>query len=137
MVTPGPYPGPQAAATSTLPPIVLTIPTPTDHTGVVTGQLVDDTGKPNLGLIYASRAIYPNQSATAQPIFSFSNQDPMALQDPDTGNFAIGQVDPGAYGLMLWTPGGQTIVTDSKTGSLMVFQVSAGKTTALGVITIH
>jgi len=132
------YPGPQSAATSTLPPAPFTVPTPTDQTGVVTGQLVDETGKPYLGSIQASKAIYPIQkTATVEPIFAFSNQDPMATQDPATGKFAIGQLAPGPFGLTLWSPAGQILITDPKTGAPVMFTITAGKTVDLGVITIH
>ncbi len=135
VVTPAPYPGPLPSPTSPPQPFVFTVPTPTSQTGVVKGQTLDTTGKPYIGAIYVGRAIYSTQ-ATAEPIISFSDQDPMATQDPATGNFAIGQVAPGKYALVLWTPVAKTVVTDPKTGANLIFEVTAGQTTDLGVVTI-
>jgi hypothetical protein len=131
------YPGPDSLATAIAPTsVVLTIPEPSDVAGVVTGQLVDTAGKPYVGTLYLGKAIYSNQPEMG-PVISFSEQDPRAILDPATGTFVQGDVVPGEYGLVLWTPVGSNVITDPTTGEHFLFEVVAGQVTDLGSITVE
>ena len=131
------YPGP------VITPLLVTteegpfvIPTPTDDTGVVTGQLLNkEDQKPLVNALYLADIIPAEQEGFA-PIISLSeNSSSLAKQDID-GRFYFEGITPGSYALALWGPLSSIIITESDSETYLVFEVQAGKTVDLGIIYI-
>ncbi len=114
--------------------IIYVVPTPGADTGVVIGTILDISTKKPLGghTIYLGTIIY----MTPAPAHSYVLQEtssPHTYADQD-GHFALGNVQPGNYIVMVWTPIGTTVIIDPKTGIELNVVVEAGKTVDLGNI---
>lgn len=136
------YPGPEgtAAETSQLPTMVpvLDVPSPASGLGVVTGFLLvgGEGGQPYFGnAVYLGHALPPSDPAFPPMISLSETEDPLAVMD-QTGRFLFVDVEPGIYGLMLWSPVGSAPMQDPVTGTYMLIEVKAGETVDLGVIPI-
>ncbi len=136
------YPGPEgtAAETSQLPTMVpvLDVPSPASGLGVVTGFLLvgGEGGQPYFGnAVYLGHALAPSDPAFPPMISLSETEDPLAVMD-QTGRFLFVDVEPGTYGLMLWSPVGSAPMQDPVTGTYMLIEVKAGETVDLGVIPI-
>lgn len=140
-----PYPGPGVPAQSSgtpypMPPtetlpvenIILMIPTPGAGTGVVIGQLLNNKTKEPLKFqsIYLAVKIY----LTPGPSYSIGVQEkssPHTMSDKE-GRFAIGNVPPGSYLVMVWTPWQASVVIDPNTNTDLEITVRAGQTVDIG-----
>ena len=109
-------------------------PKPSEGKGVVIGQVIDeDTGEP---LVLNSMYLGEMIPMTPGPDYSIGvheRSSPRAFTG-DEGRFAIGDIPPGTYVLLVWTPFRATIVQDPETGSDMLVKVLAGQTVELGII---
>jgi hypothetical protein len=111
-----------------------TIPAPDDESGVVIGQLIDiDTNE-----LLAGQSVYLGQKIfhTPGPDYSIGVQE---MSSPHTianseGRFALGDVEPGEYVILVWTPFNAYIITDPITNIEVQVRVNAGETLDLGVL---
>lgn len=130
--TPRTYPAPDNV--TVIPATPFTIPEPGSDTGVVTGIMVDaETGEP-LG----SQSVYLGYKVflTPGPGYTYALQEmssPHTLSTPD-GEFAIGDVPPGQYILMIFTPFGVSVVMQPNTDREMDIVVEAGQVVDLGAL---
>ena len=128
-----PYPAPtDDPAKSTWTPF--SPPVPSNGNGVVIGQVIDeDTGEP---LVLNSMYLGEMIPMTPGPDYSIGvheRSSPRAYTDNE-GRFGIGDVPPGTYVLLVWTPFQATVVVNPETGSDLLVKVSAGQTVELGII---
>lgn len=129
--TPRSYPAP-GGATATVAPFV--VPTPGSDTAVVTGVLVNvEDGTPlEFASIYLGKKIY----LTPAPGYTYGLQEassPHSLTNPD-GQFAIGDVPPGQYILMIFTPFGASVVMEPNTDRELDVTVTAGQLLDIGTM---
>jgi len=133
-ITPtSPYPGPQAEPSKPVyPSTPLVIPPAGENTGVVTGRLVDEqTGGP---LAYQSVYLADKIPLTPGPGYTLGIQErssPHALTN-EKGQFAIGDIPPGTYVMMVWTPFNASVVIDQATGKELEVSIVAGQILDLG-----
>jgi nitrous oxide reductase accessory protein NosL len=131
--TPRTYPEPQNnVAISTATPIV--VPTAGKDTGVVTGVLINtETGEPMAyQSVYLGMRIY----LTPGPGYTYALQEassPHAITAED-GEFAIGDVPPGDYILMIFTPFGASVVMQPNTDRELDVKVAAGQVLDVGTL---
>jgi hypothetical protein len=131
--TPRTYPEPQNnVAISTATPIV--VPTAGKDTGVVTGILINtETGEPMaFQSVYLGIRVY----LTPGPGYTYALQEassPHALTAED-GEFAIGDVPPGDYILMIFTPFGASVVMQPNTDRELDVKVAAGQVVDVGTL---
>jgi len=114
------------------------VPTPCAGFGAVVGQLLTPGpgGEPYLATLYLGRAVPPSQP-DYPPVIAFSEDThPQAVQDADTGVFVFTDVLPGTYALVIWTPVANTVVQDPETEATLLFEVTAGEISDLGVVPI-
>jgi hypothetical protein len=111
-----------------------TIPTPGDETGVVIGRLVNiDTNE-----YLSGQSVYLGQKIfhTPGPSYTLGVQEmssPHTISDPE-GRFAIGDIEPGVYVVMIWTPFTSYIVTDENTNMELEVTVNPSETLDLGIL---
>lgn len=106
------------------------VPMPGADMSVVTGQIVDQlTGKAPLeGVVYLGKL---TSMDTGAPIVSLhKNEDPRAIPNPD-GFFAITDVPPGEYGVILLTPD-ISFLLDKDNGDSLLIEIKAGETLDVG-----
>lgn len=109
-------------------------PTPVEGKGVVIGQVVDEnSGEPLVKKSMFLGEIIPLEPGPNYSIGVHERSSPRAFSNNE-GRFAIGDVPPGTYALLVWTPFEATIVQDPETGSDLLVEVSAGQTVELGII---
>jgi len=114
--------------------VVYAVPSPDQNTGVVIGKIFDEATKKPLGgyTIYLASIIW----MTPEPAYSYGvqeNSSPHTLAD-EQGRFAIGNVPPGNYIVMVWTPFSASVIMDPRTGKELDVRVEAGKILDLGDI---
>lgn len=132
--TPRTYPAPEGV--TIIPPTPFTVPTPGSDTGVVTGILTDaETGEP-LGFqtVYLGFKIY----LTPGPGYTYGLQE---MSSPHTlttleGEFAIGDVPPGEYIIMIFTPFGTSVVMQPNTDRELEIVVEAGELVDIGTMEV-
>jgi len=128
------YPGPSQdnapVSTSTL----VVVPTADKDTGVVTGQIsFTGTDKPaSLQTVYLGykMLLTPGPDYT---IGMTQQGSPHSVTDRQ-GSFAIGDVPPGNYLILIWSPMGASPVIDSNTGKEMEIVVKAGEVLDIGQV---
>lgn len=130
--TPRTYPSPEGGTIITATPF--TVPTPGSDTGVVTGKLVNvENGEPMaFQTIYLGHKIY----LTPGPGYTYGlqeNSSPHTNTTPD-GEFAIGEVPPGEYILMIFTPFGASVVMQPNSDRELDVVIVAGKVVDLGTM---
>lgn len=112
-------------------PTIYTVPAAGQDTGVVTGQLFDQA----TNLPMAKVTVYLGTILELYPEgYSYTIQErssPHTYSDFE-GKFAIGNVPPGEYVLMVWTPFGATVVIDPETEKELKILIEAGQTINLG-----
>lgn len=136
------YPGPDNTSAGTAPALdlvpVLDVPSPASGLGVVTGFLLvgGEGGQPYFGnAVYLGHALAPSDPAFPPMISLSESEDPLAVMD-QTGRFLFVDVEPGTYGLVLWSPVGSAPMQDPATGAYMIIEVKADQVIDLGVIPI-
>lgn len=133
------YPAPDTTPYVLTYPDHLDTPQPSKNTGVVLGRLITDNGitSPYLApAIYLGRAI-PADKPEFPPLISLDIEiDPLAVQDKN-GNFIFTSVQPGQYGLLLWSPYSQTLIVDpDNEGFPLLIEVQQGSIVELGTIIV-
>jgi hypothetical protein len=128
------YPAPEVEAVSREPEVTFSIPTPGTDTGAVMGVLVNkETGDPlAFKTIYLGTIIY----LTPGPAYTIGMKEkasPHTKSDAE-GRFALEDVPPGSYVVLVWTPFDAAAVIDEKTEKELEVIVNAGETTDLGTI---
>lgn len=117
----------------------ITVPTPNNATGIVIGQLVieGENDKPYLApTLFLGSALNPS-NPEYPPLISLNIEgDPKAIQDK-TGRFVFTEVQQGKYGLIIWSPYTQTVITDPKNQeNPLVINVVQGEIVDLGKISV-
>ena len=129
--------GPEAAYTPEYHVTNLVVPTPSSGKGVVTGRLLigGEEGHPYLATLYLASTIPPS-TPDYPPMISYSEEnDPIAVQDVNTGRFLFSDVAPGQYAIIIWSPLGGFPLVD-KEGASVIFTVSADEVKDLGILPI-
>lgn len=128
-----PYPEPvENQAQATLPPF--SPPIPSEGKGIVIGQVIDEnSGEPLVYYTVVLGELIPLEPGPAYTIGVHERSSPRAFSDGE-GRFGIGDVPPGTYALLIWTPFEATIVQDPETDSDMLVEVAAGQSLDLGTI---
>jgi hypothetical protein len=119
----------------------LEIPAPGQNTGVVTGRLLSINEEPYLApALYLGKFINPSEpNADLPQVMSVTTAtDPLAIQALD-GTFLFTDVEPGQYGLLLWSPMNLIPVRDlnSTQDDNIIITVIAGEVTDLGDMLIE
>ena len=128
-----PYPAPteDAAKPTGIP---FSAPMPSEGNGVVIGQVIDkDTGEPMVHFSMVLGEMIPMTPGPDYSIGVHERSSPRAYTDNE-GRFAIGDVPPGTYVLLVWTPFQMTVMQDAETGSDLQVNVFSGQTIELGII---
>jgi len=118
-------------------PDVLTIPTPSADSGVVSGKLLGKTDdQPYIAPgLYLGKLIRSNQEdSDTPPLIGISTgSDPKAIQAND-GTFVFTDVPPGEYVLIIWAPMSIVPITDPETQSELIVTIEAGDAVDLGTV---
>ncbi len=126
-------------------PRVLEIPEPDEESGIVYGRLIAETpgARSLLSSIIYLAPVEPTIVTTESGdeievkfIGLVPDRDPQADLTNDQGEFAILNVPPGEYGIVLWTPVDSYIVPDEET-SFLYLTVEAGEALDLGDVVIQ
>jgi hypothetical protein len=143
-----PYPYPQSALPSgggptsypfpipdqPTPDVVYVEPTPGSDTGVIIGRLVDlMTEAPLPFLSVYAGTIIPFAKGEGFSVGVQEKSSPHTMSDIE-GRFALGNVPPGTYVLLVWTPFSSYMITQPGSKDLMEITVEAGKTLDIGVV---
>jgi len=110
------------------------VPTPADDAAVVWGQIVDEqTGfAPPECSIALGRLM---EMDSGVPVVSLHRDDAPVATPSTEGWFAIADVPPGEYGMVLVTPDVSFLLDNGKGGSLML-DLEAGDAVSLGQILV-
>ena len=116
---------------------VTTIPTPGQATGVVIGRIVSVTTEAPL----VAHAVYLGEILPLEPgpeylVTLQVETSPHTVTDSD-GTFALGDVEPGSYPLIIWTPFQSFVVPDDRGEKEMQVVVKAGEVTDLGELRVQ
>ena len=129
--TPVSYPDPQATLPGYTPPPFV-VPAPSEGKGVVVGQMIDaNTGDPMAYVyVYLGKRI----ALTPGPGYTYGLQEKSSphTQTNDQGQFAIGDVEPGSYLVMIFTPRSVSVVMQPNSDKELEVNVAAGDTLELG-----
>jgi hypothetical protein len=134
-IVPYVYEAPYALPPTPVPPgldIVYVEPSHGADTGAVKGILIDeDTGEPlSFQAVYLGTkvlmAVGDGFTITVQ-----ERTSPQTMSDAE-GRFGIGDVPPGPYFVLIWTPFDASIIIDPETGREMEITIEAGQTLDLG-----
>lgn len=123
-------------------PEVVVIPEPEQKTGVVFGRLLSaNSNEPYLApALYLGKLINPEETNENLPkAFSVTSEiAPKALQALN-GTFVFTDVDPGPYGLFIWSPMGYFLVNDvtNVEDDQIIVIVTAGEQLDLGDIFVE
>ena len=127
------------ATASPIPPPPLDVPTPSPGLGVVRGQLVAVTPSARAflaGEVYLAPLIY-TQGTTPMPFVRLKpGEDPRASLRNEANEFAIVDVPPGKYGIVLHTPATDYVVPAGQ-GNFLLVEVKGGEVLDLGVIELR
>lgn len=131
--TPRSYPAPQEdVSIATATPLV--VPTASADSGVVTGKLLNiETKEP---IAFQSVYLAKKNFLTPGPGYTYTlkeNSSPHSLTNEE-GAFAIGNVPPGDYILMIFTPFGSTVVMQPNSDRELDLVVTAGLVLDIGVM---
>jgi hypothetical protein len=125
-----PYPGPieaTARPTATSTPIV--VPTAAKDSGVVTGFLFLKGSNMKTPISDQTVKLGEKVFMTPGPAYIYGLSDrfaPIAVTD-GKGQFAMNNVPPKKYIIMVWSPSAMYVVLDPKTGKELEITVEAGK----------
>jgi hypothetical protein len=116
------------------PDVPFVIPSPESGRGVIVGHVVDrNTGEDlSFQTIYLASKI-PFSDGEGYSIAIQERSSPNTMSDKQ-GRFAIGEIQPGEYFIMIWTPMDASVVIDPKTGSEMEIIIEAGQVLDVGTV---
>jgi hypothetical protein len=108
------------------------LPPPAESKGSITGRIINAaTGQEVVGISIYLGTIQPMGSDGGQIVTMREKASPQTLSNIG-GYFAIRDVEPGVYALILWTPFNSVVVPDPVTGQEFLITVEDGKITELG-----
>ena len=126
------YPPPEAA--NSTPQVTYAVPEVTQDNGVVIGQLLDtNTGEP---LAFQSVYLGVKIPLTPGPAYNYAIQEqssPHTVSDAE-GRFAMGDVKPGSYILMIYHPSSATVIMEPNSDRELEVIVTAGELLDLGPV---
>ncbi len=133
----GAYPGPAAVKPPANLPTRTPLPQPSANTGTVTARIIQaSTGAPLQGPLVYLGDVSPMTPGPDYLITMQQNSSPHAPLDRD-GSFALMNVKPGTYGLIVWSPIKSTIVADpTKNLKELLVTVKPGEITDLGELVV-
>jgi hypothetical protein len=111
-----------------------TLPVPVPGQAAVEGQIRDSRTQqaPLEGVVYLGQVLSLDNG---KPVVRLDREvDPFAVPD-SSGRFVFPEVEPGEYGLILYTPEA-TFLVDREDGSSMLFVVEPGKVLDIGIIEV-
>ncbi len=124
-----------SALSSPLPsqlPTPTPLPAPEPGKGAVKGRILNTvTGQDVVGIAVYLGTFTSMGSDGGQIVTMRENASPHTLSNLG-GYFAITDVEPGTYALILWTPFNSIVVPDPETGAEYAVTVEAGEITDLG-----
>lgn len=139
------YPNPTGSRVSIAPTTTqayyvskLTVPTPVSGKVVITGQLTKgiEGDLPYLATLYLGSVLSTTTSDNAISIIFSPQSDLLAIQEINTGSFLFTNVEPGKYGIYIWTPQNNRPLLDIN-GNIIVISAEADRTINLGNIQIR
>jgi hypothetical protein len=117
----------------------LQVPTPSPGLGVVTGNIVAVSPAARAflaGDIYLAPIIH-TEGETPMPFIRLKpDKDPKATLRNEENEFAVVDVPPGEYGLIIHTPVNDYVVPEGE-GKALIIEVKADETLDLGVIELQ
>lgn len=120
-------------------PVALEVPTPAPGLGVVHGSIESVSPETRMylaGEIYLAPQKH-TEGETSLPLIRLEvGKDPKATLRNEANEFAIVDVPPGEYGLVLHTPINDYIITD-ESGGFRIIDVKADQVMDLGVIELR
>jgi hypothetical protein len=114
-------------------------PTPLPGRGVVTGRIIATSPAARASLagdIYLAPIINTNGKTPMPFIRLAPDEDPKATLRNEKNEFAIIDVPPGEYGIILHTPVSDHLVPDSE-GGFMIIEVEENEILDLGTIELQ
>ncbi|MEM3433444.1 MAG: hypothetical protein QXP27_04665 [Candidatus Methanomethyliaceae archaeon] len=117
----------------------LEVPTPSPGFGVVRGRLVAVAPSARAflaGDIYLAPVIYTQGSTPIPFVRVKTGEDPKANLRNQANEFAIVDVPPGKYGIVLHTPVSDYVVSD-EAGGFLIIEVREGEVLDLGVVELR
>lgn len=130
---------PPSATATPEPGFGLDVPTPSPGLGVVTGRIVATSPAARAflaGDIYLAPIIH-TEGETSMPFIRLKpEEDPKATLRNEENAFAVVDVPPGEYGVIVHTPVNDYIVPEAE-GSALIIEVEADETLNLGVIELQ
>lgn len=130
---PGTYPGTGGLVPTRSSPLIVSTP---DRTrGTIIGRVISlATGKPIVGLILYLGTLLPLTPGTGH-LVNFDLTNSPKVYPNDAGEFALEDVSPGEYTLILWTPHSvfQAQYPDQPEKELIIV-VEAGKIVDIGIV---
>ena len=113
------------------------IPTPGKNSGVVAGRVVSvTTGAPLVSLAVYLGEFLPLQPGSDYLVTLQVETSPHTTTD-NQGYFALGDIEPGSYPLVIWTPFKSLVVSDSTGEEELQVAVKAGELTNLGELKVQ
>lgn len=132
------YPGPGSSPEAT----PFTVPQPGADTGVVTGRILDQESGVALGNLEVylgyKNILTPEPGAPAGEAYTYEiqrNSSPHVFTD-DQGRFAIGNVPPGEYILIVFTPDSISVAFEQNSDRELAVVVEAGKVLDMGDVPV-
>jgi hypothetical protein len=129
------YPAPPESPPSSAAPSTLEIPTPSPGKGVVIGEVVDSQTQqaPFEVILYLGGMI---QMDNGIPVVRLDRETaPFAIPVQD-GRFAIADVEPGEYGVIVFSPDGSFMADNPDGSGSLVVKVTPGETVDVGRIVV-
>ena len=118
---------------------LITIPTPDENTGVVTGFIKDTQNNHDLQIILFLSKNITYDNPELPPTISFSYQsNPRGILDTKTGKFYFSKVEPADnYVITVWYPPGNVkFIKEPNSSKPLQISVSAGNIIDLGIISL-
>lgn len=133
----GAYPGPAGARLPSNLPTRTPLPKPSANTGTVSGRIIQaSTGGPLQGPAIYLADVAPMTPGPDYLITIQQNSSPHVLMDRD-GYFALMNLKPGTYGLVIWSPIQSAIVPDpTKNLKELLVTVKPGEITDVGELVV-
>lgn len=110
------------------------VPEVTKDKGIVTGILLDsEERKPYITTLLLGKIVYASDPV-APPLIEYSLDTSPIAKMSKQGFFVFDKVDPGEYGIVIWSPVNAVLLEDPATGEFLQVSVVAGQITDLGTV---
>ena len=114
------------------------IPRPSQDEGAITGRLVDHiSGAPAREMVIYLGQLSPVTigGSDSHLITVLPSSSPRSATD-EQGYFAFGDIEPGTYAMIVWSPVNSWVVSDPETGLDILVTVERGAITDLGRVLV-